>query len=71
MSVENTVFAAYARNSGEATKEPATNAATNIPTTFAFIMLSIVGKSYKTGYGITQYGIPLLPRCQLCYSHPF
>ena len=59
MSLENKVFAAYARSSGLATNDPATNAARKIPTFFASIMLWMHEMSYKTRYGIAARQILL------------
>jgi hypothetical protein len=59
MSVEITVFAAYAHSSGLATNDPATNAARTIPTFFALIMLWMHEMSYKTRYGIAARKILL------------
>jgi hypothetical protein len=59
MSVENTVLAAYARSSGLATNDPATDAARTIPTFFALIKLWMHEMSYKTRYGIAARQILL------------
>jgi hypothetical protein len=64
MSVENTVFAANALSSGDATNEPATKEPTIAMSNVIFALLIEKGgkKFYKRLYGITNIIISNAPR---------
>jgi hypothetical protein len=60
MSVENTVFAAYALSSGDAKNEPATKAATAmIEAYFALFMLPLLERAIKPAMDDLASLVPL------------